>query len=69
MMLNRFVAKIQDLNIPIARNQNLIIKSIMAHRKQVVGIACISEDTDAKVAHRRHDLLQSTGVCAAFSSD
>ncbi len=59
-----FVAKIQDLDIPLPRNQNLIVKSLMAHRRKVIDVAHFSEAVDERVAQRRHDLLESTNVCS-----
>ncbi len=58
-----FISKIQDKDIPIARNQNLVIKTLMSHRAEVVDIAHISETVNPQVAAKRLELLQSKMVC------
>ena len=64
------MAKIHDINIPIARNQNMIMKMLMSHRKDVIDIAYITENDDPAVLKKCHELLESTDVSQSliFSS-
>lgn len=55
----RAVAKVEDLNIPIQRNQNLIVKYLTARRQTVIDIAFIDVEGDAEVNQLRLELLRS----------
>ena len=57
-----FIAKIQDMNIPIIRNQNLIIKSIVAYQKDIFDVAYITNTVNKEFIARRHQLLEDTSV-------
>ncbi len=55
----RSLAKLHDLNIPLVRNQNTIIKNLMTHRKEIFDHAYIDEGSDPEIAAKRHDLLSN----------
>ena len=67
LFMRSFVAKIQDLDIPLMRNQNIIIKLLMAHRQHIISIAHITENVNPQVAARRLQLLESKDVCPVHS--
>jgi hypothetical protein len=62
-ILCSFVAKIHDLDIAIPRNQNLIIKGLMANRRDIVDIAYISDKSnDKEVIIKRQQMLENSDV-------
>eukprot|EP00039_Didymoeca_costata_P001936 m.56376 g.56376 ORF g.56376 m.56376 type:complete len:2661 (+) comp11036_c1_seq1:86-8068(+) len=56
------VIKLEDVNIPLKRNQDLIIKSLMKHRDSVISVAYIDDQSDPKINALRTDLLRGDGT-------
>eukprot|EP00051_Salpingoeca_urceolata_P021905 m.350050 g.350050 ORF g.350050 m.350050 type:complete len:1958 (+) comp19886_c0_seq3:2025-7898(+) len=54
----RAVAKVEELNLPLMRNQALIVKHIMEHRDRIVTIAHIDDKSAASVNAARLRLLE-----------
>jgi len=51
------VAKVEEWNLPLKRNQELIIKEIMKNKAQVIDLAYIDSDSDPKTNEKRMQLL------------
>jgi hypothetical protein len=58
----RSVAKLEDLNIPLQRNQNIIMKAITLHRSVVVDAALIDDRSDPVINDQRMSMLRGANV-------
>eukprot|EP00039_Didymoeca_costata_P011469 m.161015 g.161015 ORF g.161015 m.161015 type:complete len:2636 (+) comp15183_c0_seq1:24-7931(+) len=55
------IVKLEDVNIPLKRNQDIIIKSLMKHRQEVIAVAFIDDQSSPAVNAKRTDLLRGDG--------
>lgn len=54
----RGTVKLEDMGIPLKRNQLLIIKYLMQFRQQLVAVALIDDKSSAEINRQRIDLLR-----------
>jgi hypothetical protein len=54
----RAIAKLEDLNIPLQRNQNIIMKAVTLHRAVVVDAALIDDRSDPDINRERMAMLR-----------
>ena len=54
----RAIAKLEDLNIPLQRNQNVIMKAVTLHRAVVVDAALIDDRGDPHINAARMSMLR-----------
>eukprot|EP00050_Salpingoeca_kvevrii_P002520 m.196116 g.196116 ORF g.196116 m.196116 type:complete len:2530 (-) comp10628_c0_seq6:379-7968(-) len=52
------VSKVEELNIPLKRNQNFIVKYLMEYRSKVIAIALIDDASDPDINRQRMELLR-----------
>mmetsp|Transcript_19552 Transcript_19552/g.58269 ORF Transcript_19552/g.58269 Transcript_19552/m.58269 type:complete len:2305 (+) Transcript_19552:63-6977(+) len=60
----RSVAKLEDLNIPLQRNQDIIMKALTLHRSTVVDAALIDDVSDPKINDSRMQMLRGANVAS-----
>jgi hypothetical protein len=58
----RVGTRLNELNVPLKRNQSLIVQMVMTYRKQIVDVALIDELCDPELIKKRSELLRSPEV-------
>jgi inositol 1,4,5-triphosphate receptor type 1 len=61
----RAIVKVEAHDVCIERTQNLVVRSLMRHRAQVINIAYVDEKPNAKMDRERIALLETCGEIAA----
>jgi hypothetical protein len=62
LFIRRVGTRLNELNVPLKRNQSLIVQMVMTYRKQIVDVALIDELCDPELIKKRSELLRSPEV-------
>lgn len=53
------IAKVEEYDLPLKRNQQLTIKNLMLHKKALIDVAYIDDDSSSTINAQRLELLRS----------